>query len=81
MDWNAWDDEALGHAVDAWLGCLRQDGLSDRRILDLARLLGQAMSEPHDGPAAEAAALARFETWWRDHAETATNTPESAPRR
>lgn len=38
------DDEALGYVVDAWLTALRSQGLSDRRIRELAGPLGATMS-------------------------------------
>ncbi len=79
MDWNTMDDEALGHAVDAWLASLRAQGLSVRRLRDLAGLLGQAMRPNADHTREEMRVLARFATWWGGRADTA-NTPKSERR-
>lgn len=57
------DEDALGHQVDAWLAALRTQGLSDRRVRELAGLLGKAMGEGGPGNAAEARVLRRFEGW------------------
>lgn len=63
MDWQ--DDEAVGHAVDAWLTALRTQGLSDRRIRELAGLLGNAMGDSGPHNATEERVLRRFEAWRR----------------
>jgi len=76
MDWDALDDDVLGHAVDAWLVSLRLQGLSDRRRRALAGLLGRSMSQSGYHTPEEAAVLARFAAWWREQVDSA-NTPES----
>lgn len=63
MDGDALDEDTLGRQVDAWLVTLRAQGLSARRIWELAGLLGQAMSARGPQNAAEAHALQRFEAW------------------
>ncbi|NMP24310.1 hypothetical protein [Sulfobacillus harzensis] len=60
------DEEALGHAVDAWLTALRAQGLSDRRVRVLAGSLGDAMSTGGPRGAEEARVLRRFEAWRRE---------------
>ena len=59
------DDEALGCAVDAWLATLRAQGLSDRRIRELAGLLGSAMGDSGPQNSPEERVLRRFEAWQR----------------
>ncbi|NMP24114.1 hypothetical protein [Sulfobacillus harzensis] len=54
---------SLGPAVDAWLAALRTQGLSDRRVQELAGLLGNAMGDSEPQNVAEARALRRFERW------------------
>jgi len=61
MDWSTMDDEVLGYAVDAWLASLHAQGLSERRVRELAGLLGQAMSAEGPRNAAEERVLRRFE--------------------
>ncbi|NMP23984.1 hypothetical protein [Sulfobacillus harzensis] len=57
------DEEELGREVDAWLAALRAQGVSERRMRELAGLLGNAMADsgPHD--TAEERVLRRFEAW------------------
>ena len=57
------DEDQLGQWVDAWLTALRAQDLSDRRVRELARLLGQAMSDSRPRNATESRVLQRFEAW------------------
>jgi hypothetical protein len=63
MDWDPMDDETLGQAVDAWLTALRRQGLSNRRLRQLAGLLGNAMADSGPQDTAEERVLRRFEAW------------------
>ncbi|NMP23742.1 hypothetical protein [Sulfobacillus harzensis] len=63
MDWDTIDDETLGQAVDAWLTALRAQGLSERRMLQLAVLLGEAMSGAGPKTPAQAEAQEQFLQW------------------
>ena len=65
MDWDALDDDTLGRAIDAWLSALRAQGLSARRIGELAGLLGEAMSEAVPKTPTQVRVLRRFEAWLR----------------
>ena len=57
------DEEQLGHQVDAWLSALRAQGLSERRIGELAGLLGEAMSESGPKTREQQRTLHQFEGW------------------
>ena len=57
------DEEQLGYQVDAWLSALRARGLSERRIGELAGLLGEAMSEGGAKTKEQECVLRRFEGW------------------
>ena len=59
------DEEQLGYQVDAWLSSLRAQGLSERRIGQLAGLLGEAMSEGGPKSKEQERALQQFETWYQ----------------
>lgn len=61
------NEEQLGHQVDAWLSALRARGLSERRIGQLARLLGEATSESGPKTKEQEHALRQFEGWQADH--------------
>lgn len=75
MDWGTLDDKTLGQAVDAWLTALRAGGdLSERRLAELAGLLGEAMSEVGPRSADAGRVLRRFEAWQR----TAFSRPSPA---
>lgn len=63
MQNNEMDEEDLGHTVDAWLTALRNNGLSDRRVGQLARLLGEAMSEGGPRSPEQERVLRRFDAW------------------
>ena len=63
MDWDTMDDETLGRTVDAWLTALRAQELSERRIGELAALLGAAMSEGGPKTKEQERALQQFEGW------------------
>jgi len=65
------DDEQLGPLVDTWLSALRSQGLSTRRIGELAGLLGQAMGAEGPKTPAQERALRRFEAWRRETSATA----------
>jgi hypothetical protein len=67
VDGDTLDDEKLGHAVDAWLATLRARGLSERRLGELARLLGEAMSENEQKSLEQARVLKRFKGWQANH--------------
>ncbi len=56
-------EDELGQWVDAWLTALRAQGLSERRIGELAMLLGQAISAEGPQNSVEARVLRRFEVW------------------
>jgi hypothetical protein len=58
-------EDELGQWVDAWLTGLRAQGLSERRLRELAGLLGQAMSAEGPQTPAQARVLRRFEAWRR----------------
>ncbi len=61
------DEEQLGHQVDALLLSLRTQGLSERRIGELAGLLGNAMNGNGPRTREEASVLQRFEAWQQQH--------------
>ena len=57
------DEEQLGYQVDAWLSALRTQGISERRIGQLAGLLGEAISGRGPKSKEQECVLRRFEGW------------------
>lgn len=57
------DEDQLGQTVDAWLASLRAQGLSGRRLGELASLLGQAMGASGPQNTQEERVVRRFEKW------------------
>ncbi len=57
------DEDQLGHQVDAWLTALRAQGVSAKRLGELARLLGEATRDSGPRTLAQQLALQRFDDW------------------